>query len=103
MTVPAGPVALSTYVVQRKDVVDLEPDEPRVVWEDIATVEVPQRSKRKGVFEKALEIAGIPPVDGARLELRALDTASAFVQEVVGGAPPPPPPPPAREPEWVIA
>jgi len=59
------------------------------VWEDIATVDVPPRTKRKTVIQKALAEAKITPAeDGTAPRLRALDAESAEVHEPEAHQPP---------------
>lgn len=72
------------YVVQRYIELHGPVDEPNGAWEDIATVTVPAKSKRKTIIGLALEEAGIrPEVGGEPLRLRALDVRSAHVTTVV--------------------
>jgi hypothetical protein len=56
---------------------------------DIATVEVPARTKRSTVIKEALKQAGVQPAaDGSRPRLRALDAESAHVHEPEPHQPP---------------
>jgi hypothetical protein len=58
-------------------------------WIDIATVEVPARTKRSTVIKEALKQAGVQPAaDGSRPRLRALDAESAHVHEPEPHQPP---------------
>ncbi len=63
----------STYVVQQRDGERGDHNG----WQDIATVTVPNRTKRATVLRIALKQAGISPVDGTELVLRVLDADSA--------------------------
>ena len=79
--------ATATYVVQkysaRDEVVTATIDPPVVAWVDVATVEVPAKSKRGTVIQTALAQAGIVVKPGDEpLELRALDARSAHVSTV---------------------
>jgi hypothetical protein len=71
---------MSTYVVQRQD---------GEHWNDLATVEVPQRTKRKTIIEKALEEAQHIPAVGARIAVRVLDGPSSEVLYVTAEEQPP--------------
>lgn len=56
--------------------------EGATVWQDIATVQVPLRTKRRAVVAKALREAGIRPVPGEPgPKVRVLDEDSAAVIE----------------------
>jgi hypothetical protein len=58
-------------------------------WKDLATVEVPARTKRSTVIKEALKQAGVQPAaDGSRPRLRALDAESAEVHEPEAHHPP---------------
>ncbi len=59
----------STYVVQSRSDADK--------WIDLATITVPNRTKRATVLRLALARAGLSPEDGAVLTLRVLDADSA--------------------------
>jgi hypothetical protein len=77
----AKPAALVTYVVQRQRGVSrwMTDDTDAMQadgWQDIATVQVPPRTKRRTVIEQALAQAGIKPGDTPE-RLRALDVDSA--------------------------
>lgn len=81
----AKPAALVTYIVQRQRGVSrwMTDDTDAMQadgWQDIATVQVPPRTKRRTVIEKALAQAlaqaGIKPGDTPE-RLRALDVDSA--------------------------
>lgn len=66
-----------TYTVQMQRTMDVDP-----VWQDIATVQVPLRTKRRAVVAKALSAAGIKPVPGEPgPRVRVLDEDSAAVIE----------------------
>jgi hypothetical protein len=52
------------------------------VWQDVATVSVPLRTKRRGIIAKALLDAGIRPEPGKPApRVRVLDEESAAVVE----------------------
>ena len=77
----------ATYIVQRFLEPGLHPDElsesPPERWEDIATVMVPARARRRKVIGMALAQSGVrPEVGGEPLQLRVLDAASAHVTTV---------------------
>jgi hypothetical protein len=80
------------YVVQQAtDLKDYGGPHPEYVaaWTDIATVEVPARTKRSTVIKEALKQAGVQPAaDGSRPRLRALDAESAQVHEPEPHQPP---------------
>jgi hypothetical protein len=64
-----------TYVVQIAH--------PEYGWTDLATVDMPCRSKRKAVIARALEMApGAKPAEGETARLRVLDEASARITPV---------------------
>lgn len=65
----------SEYVVQRRD-------QPAGVtatnlWMDLATVTVPQRTRRATIIDKALADSGERPPAGETWQVRVLDAASA--------------------------
>jgi hypothetical protein len=82
------------YVVQQQRGVSRFMDEDAdgdgdAAWIDIATVDVPPRTKRKTVIQKALAEAKITPAeDGTAPRLRALDAESAEVHEPEAHQPP---------------
>ena len=79
----AAEVAEVVYVVQRERRATVENNGGSItdkVWEDIATVWVPIRTKRATVIKRALEKANIS-ADGDPPKLRALDAESAEVHE----------------------
>jgi len=63
--------AMSKYVVQ------VMTNENERVWQDVATVEVPPRTKRKTIIEKAHEEAGILEANAGGKVVRVLDEESA--------------------------
>lgn len=73
-----------------------ETDEDRTtVWQDVATVVVPARSRRKTIIAKALTDAGIKPDPGQPApRVRVLDEESACVHEPGAVQPPA---------EWVVS
>jgi hypothetical protein len=73
---PGAEALVMAYVVQVREVVDIEPDEPYDVWRDVATVEVPPRTKRRTVLERGLEQAGITKTPD--LEARCLDPEASY-------------------------
>lgn len=75
---------LSKYVVQQRRT--LGNGEQDVVWEDVDTVRVPPRTKRKTIIEKALN--GITPPKAGWI-LRVLDDESAREIPVVPEEQPP--------------
>lgn len=77
---------VSTYVVQQQAGTG--------VWHDIATVEVPARTKRLTVIELGLAEAGITPADGP-VFVRVLDESSAREVAMVADVP--------AEPGWKVA
>lgn len=46
-------------------------------WDDVATIAVPHRTKRRTIIQRALAEAGYNPDGGQRLTVRVLDEASA--------------------------
>jgi len=66
----------STYVLQLLR----EGAEPEDMWEDIATVTVPVRTKRKSIITAALKKAGLEPEKP--IKVRVLNADSAHVSEV---------------------
>jgi hypothetical protein len=75
-------VAEATYTIQQRHEWDVQADDGEMltvtVWEDLVTVTVPARTKRKTVLEKGLVDAGVlPPPAGVSLWFRALDAESA--------------------------
>lgn len=86
-------MADATYVVQTlrsAAPVAGAPDEEVLFWQDIATVTVPARTKRKGIIGRALVEAGVKPeVGGDPLKVRVLDVASFHATEVVAKQPEP--------------
>lgn len=80
-----------TYVVQ---VERLESDDGPRVFVDIATVEVPPRTKRQTVIERGLAEAGVHPSDGP-VAVRVLDARAAEVVPLVADVP--------VEPRWKVA
>lgn len=68
---------LVTYVVMVKEQVDVEPDEVREAWFDVATVRVKPRTKQRTVIEQGLAEAGIEKTP--ELEARLLDRDAAHV------------------------
>lgn len=88
--------ATITYVVQMQRGVSRWMDEATDgavatdAWQDIATVNVPPKTKRDTVIKAALKQAGIQPANGGdSLRLRALDGRSAEVTEAKPDAPDP--------------
>lgn len=77
-----------TYVVQ------VESREHQVLWRDIATVEVPPRTKRLTVVERALAEAGMHPSEDP-IAVRVLPAAAAEVLLLVADVP--------VEPRWKVA
>lgn len=71
---------LSSYVVQRRNVSEVAafPD----VWEDVATITAPPRTKRATIIGRALREAGLLPTSDKPLEVRVLDARSAHVTTV---------------------
>lgn len=84
MTEEKKPGATATYVVQRAIEVTEGMETPITdAWEDVATVEVPAKSKRATVIQMGLAKAGIVVKPGDDpLRLRALDARSAHVSTV---------------------
>lgn len=81
----------SKYVIQhRVEVADGQNGDGAVAWEDIATVSVPPRTKRKTIIEKAFAEAGVnaPPLL-TTWHIRVLDEESA--REIPVGAKEQPP------------
>ena len=76
-----------TYVVQRRG-------ENELMWFDLATVEVPPRTKRWTVIEAGLRQAGLSPADGP-VFVRVLDGNAARVDALVPDVP--------VEPRWKVA
>ena len=74
--------AMSKYVVQ----VNVG---EKGIWEDVATVEVPPRTKRKTIIEKAAEQSSQPlvAIGGDGVVMRVLDEESAagFAVAMVAG------------------
>jgi hypothetical protein len=77
--------AMSTYVVQMM----VREKGGESTWQDVATVQVPPRTKRKTIIEKAAEQADRPLVEigGAGAVMRVLDEESAagFAVAMVAG------------------
>jgi hypothetical protein len=69
----------ATYVVQR---LRIHAPGEGVLWEDVATVTVPAKSKRSTVIGKALQDAGLMPSADDPLRVRVLDARSAHVTTV---------------------
>lgn len=90
-----------TYVVQieRDGLREIDTDgqvvgNPYTVWQDVATVTVPPRTKRSKVVAQGLMMAGIKPDPGQPApRVRVLDEESAFVHEPGAVQPPA---------EWVV-
>ena len=72
MGVGDGVIASSSYVVQVGN-------EDTKVWTDVATVEVPARTKRRRVIELGFAQSKIMPKVGEDLRVRVLDAESAEV------------------------
>ena len=78
---------MAVYVVQRRG------ENPQM-WFDIATVEVPARTKRLTVIDRALGEAGLHPSEGP-VAVRVLPAAAAEVLEMRSDVP--------VEPRWKVA
>jgi hypothetical protein len=73
---------VQVYVADSAIAAVAEAGEPVEVWQDVATVSVPLRTKRRGIIAKALLDAGIRPEPGKPApRVRVLDEDSAFVHE----------------------
>lgn len=83
-----------TWLVQRTDLIDIEPDDPRVVWVDVGEVAVPPRTKRRTIVEKALAMYpdATPGKDGGGAQFRVLDSDSSAEIPVRWEVPPAPEP-----------
>ena len=87
------PSSESVYVVQVQRKIDVSLGENvygDVAWEDVATVSVPARTKRRAIIGRALAESGVKPdVGGDPLKVRVLDASSAHVTEVAAVQPDP--------------
>jgi len=78
---PVRPESVTVYVVQRRDVIDLEPEKPREVWVDVARVILPAKSKRASAIPRALEEAGLTEDQAGALRVLDVDSAEVWGQE----------------------
>jgi hypothetical protein len=78
------------YVLQAAELVDLEPDEPRTAWFDVATVVVEARTKRATALRRAAREAGLEPGEEG-LQVRLLDAETAEATTLLPPAPVPGP------------
>lgn len=82
-----------TWLVQRTELIDIEPDDPRQVWVDVGEVRVPPRTRRRSIIQQALErFPTATPLQGEAIPFRVLDADSAAAIMVDWEVPPAPEP-----------